>query len=152
MIFHYSPATELGRGITKEVLWYVTGPSTGDVILGATPPVVPVPSWASPDTTGSSEVMGVQDGWALHPLSALTPAPPSFAHSRLEPQRSSFSLELVTVAAGWRERERDEDERGVGGDINGKDTGGENDTEGQNKTSQKRKENRNWLLAVFEND
>lgn len=59
---HYSPATEFGRGITKEVLWYVIGPSTGDVTMGTTPPVVPVPSWASPDTTGSSEVMGVLDG------------------------------------------------------------------------------------------
>lgn len=140
---HYSPATEFGRGITKEVLWYVIGPSAGDVTTGTTPPVVPVPSWASPDTAGSSEVLGVQDGWALRPLSALTPAPPSFAHSRLEPQRSSFSLELVTVAAGWRERERDEGEWGVCGgepDINGKDTRGENETGGQNRTSRKRKQ------------
>lgn len=143
--FHYSPATEFGRGITKEVLWYVTGPSTGDVTTGATPPVEPVPSWASPDTTGSSEVMGVQDGWALRPLSALTPAPPSFAHSRLEPQRSSFSLELVTVAAGWRERER---ERwrwmrcGGRGEILMGRTQEERTTQ-KDKTKHHRKENRN---------
>lgn len=141
-MIHYSPATEFGRGITKEVLWYVIGPSTGDVTAGVAPPVVPVLSWASPDTAGSSGVMGVLGGWALRPLSPLTPAPPSFAHSRLEPQRSSFSLELVTVAAGWRERERDESEWGMGEgpDINGKDTRGENDTEGQTRTSRKRKQ------------
>ncbi len=105
-MINYSPATEFGRGITKEVLWYVIGPSTGDVMTGAAPPVVFVLTWASPDTTGSSGVMGVQGRWVLRPLSPLKPTPPSFAHSRLEPQRSSFSLELVTVAAGWRERER----------------------------------------------
>lgn len=61
-MIHYSPATEFGRGITKEVLWYVIGPSTGDVMTGAAPPVVPVLTWASPDTGGSSGVMGVQGG------------------------------------------------------------------------------------------
>jgi len=130
VIFHYSPATEFGRGITKEVLWYVTGPSTGDVVTGAPPPVLPVPSWASPVTTGSSEVKG-----ALRPLLALKPAPPSFAHSRLEPLRSSFSLELVTVAAGWRERERDEG----GGYL----WEGHRRREQHRRTKHHRKENRN---------